>query len=61
MRRVLVAVLVAVGLTAGACGGGGSADPKFYGITHDAYQVLPDPLTDTPASRSRWSTTPTSR
>ncbi|HVX54249.1 SCO family protein [Nocardioides sp.] len=47
MRRVLVAVLVAVGLTAGACGGGGSADPKFYGITHDAYQVLPDPLTDT--------------
>jgi protein SCO1/2 len=47
MRRVLVAVLVAVGLTAGACGGGGSADPEFYGITHDAYQVLPDPLTDT--------------
>lgn len=33
-------------LTASACGGSGQ-DSKFYGITHDAYQVLPDQLTDT--------------
>lgn len=47
MRRVLIAVLLAVGLLTSACGSGGEAAPKFYGITHDAYQVLPDPLTDT--------------
>lgn len=48
MRRFLIAVLLALGLLTSACGsGGGGADPKFYGITHDAYQVLPDQLTDT--------------
>jgi protein SCO1/2 len=47
MRSVLIAVLLAVGLLASACGSGGGSTTKFYGITHDAYQVLPDPLTDT--------------
>jgi protein SCO1 len=47
MRKVLIAVLLVVGLLASACGSGGGAEPKFYGITHDAYHVLPDPLTDT--------------
>lgn len=47
MRSVLIAVLLVVGLLTGACGSDSGAAPKFYGITHDAYQVLPDPLTDT--------------
>jgi protein SCO1/2 len=44
---VLIAVLLAVGLLTSACGGGDPSNAKFYGITHDAYQVLPDKLTDT--------------
>ena len=45
MRSVLALVLAVLALSLAACGGGG--DAKFYGITHDAYKVLPDPLTDT--------------
>ena len=42
----LAALLTLVALLLSACGGGG--DPtKFYGITHDAYRVLPNTLTDT--------------
>lgn len=46
MRRALAAVLTALTLALTACGGSGDAS-QFYGVTHDAYPVLPDQLTDT--------------
>jgi len=46
MRKALVAALLALGLLTSGCGSSGGPT-KFYGITHDAYTVLPDPLTDT--------------
>ena len=47
VRRTLAALLAVVALALTACGGSSGGDAKFYGITHDAYQVLPDTLTDT--------------
>lgn len=58
MRKALVAVLVALGLLATACGGGGG-EAKFYGITHDAYTVRADPLTDTSGKPFSLVTSPT--
>jgi protein SCO1/2 len=46
IRGALALVLAVLALTLAACGSSGG-DAKFYGITHDAYQVLPDSLTDT--------------
>jgi len=46
VRDGLAAGLVVLALTMSACGSSGG-DAKFYGITHDAYKVLPDRLTDT--------------
>lgn len=46
MRRALAAVLAVLALTLAACGGSGG-EAKFSGIEHAAYQVLPDPLSDT--------------
>ncbi len=45
-KRVLAATLAVVALLLSACGGS-SAPAKFYGITHDAYTVPTDKLTDT--------------
>jgi protein SCO1/2 len=45
-ERLLAATLVVLALVLSACGGS-AAPATFYGVTHDAYTVLPDPLTDT--------------
>ena len=42
-----VGLLAALALTTSACGSSDGAQAKFHGITHDAYKVLPDTLTDT--------------
>lgn len=47
MRRGLAASLLVTGLVTSACGDGSGDPGRFYGLTHDAYTVLPTPLTDT--------------
>jgi protein SCO1/2 len=46
VRAALAALLTVLALVMSACGSSGG-DGKFYGITHDAYTVLPNQLTDT--------------
>jgi len=45
-RAALAAGLIALGLLVSGCGGSGGGT-AFKGIDHDAYKVLPTPLTDT--------------
>lgn len=46
LRHGLAAALVVLALAVSACGSSAGAE-RFYGLTHDAYRVMPTALTDT--------------